>query len=394
MTCRVLVRAPDGSPIVSRALLNPGSSASFVSERLTQSLCLPRLNHGVRIMGIGGLSHESPTRTLTKFVVSPTQEQTMEVDVTAVIMPRVTCDLPLQPIPFKPEWTHLSDLTLADPDFGVPGRIDLLLGIDVFTQIIRQGRRTGVPGSPSAFETTFGWVLAGETNVCMSNISVVFCHASSVISGDQILQRFWEIEEPTSYPSGLSPEERMVVQHFQENHQRTESGRFLVPLPKKPHCKPLGESRSQAVRRYLSLERSLQSKNRFGEFSSVMEEYFEQGHAELVPTPDPPDASKSLSLLRWWHLCQGILKHFWKSSEYLVSLRKSHKWHQRSGNLAVGDVALIQENGFVLTKWPLARVTEVYPGKDNVVRVVQVKTSAGIYTRPVSKVACILPFEH
>ena len=45
------------------------------------------------------------------------------------------------------------------------------------------------------------------------------------------------------------------------------------------------------------------------------------------------------------------------------------------------------------TKWPLARVTEVYPGKDDVVRVVQVKTSTGTYTRPVSKIACLLPFE-
>ena len=75
MTCRVLVHAPDGSSVASRALLDPGSSASFVSERLTQSLRLPRLNHGVKIMGIGGLSHESPTRNLTKFIVTPTQEQ-------------------------------------------------------------------------------------------------------------------------------------------------------------------------------------------------------------------------------------------------------------------------------------------------------------------------------
>ena len=72
MTCCVLVRAPDGSSVMSRALLDPGSLASFVSERLTQSLHMPRLSHGVRIMGIGGLSHESPVRTLTKFVVSST----------------------------------------------------------------------------------------------------------------------------------------------------------------------------------------------------------------------------------------------------------------------------------------------------------------------------------
>ena len=44
MTCRVLVQAPDGTLVESRALLDSGSSASFVSERLVQSLSLPRTN--------------------------------------------------------------------------------------------------------------------------------------------------------------------------------------------------------------------------------------------------------------------------------------------------------------------------------------------------------------
>ena len=105
-------------------------------------------------MGIAGLSHDSSTQALTRFVISPTRDPTKEFNVTA---PRVTCDLPLQSIP---EWTHLSDLTLADPDSGQPDRIDVLLGIDIFVDVMRQGRRMGTSGSPSAFETEFGWVLA------------------------------------------------------------------------------------------------------------------------------------------------------------------------------------------------------------------------------------------
>ena len=38
MTCRVLVYAPDGTHIEARALLDNASSASFVSERLAQTL--------------------------------------------------------------------------------------------------------------------------------------------------------------------------------------------------------------------------------------------------------------------------------------------------------------------------------------------------------------------
>ena len=49
---------------------------------------------------------------------------------------------------------------------------------------------------------------------------------------------------------------------------------------------PLGESRSLAVRRFLTLERSLRSKNCFEDFSAVIEEYFEMGHAEPVPLSD------------------------------------------------------------------------------------------------------------
>ena len=84
----------------------------------------------------------------------------------------------------------------------------------------------------------------------------------------------------------LSPGERSVVQHFKDNHHRTETRRFVVPLPRKPHAKPLGESRSQAIRRFLALERSLHSKSQFDPFNAVMEEYFAMGHAEPVPAAD------------------------------------------------------------------------------------------------------------
>ena len=75
----------------------------------------------------------------------------------------------------------------------------------------------------------------------------------------------------------------MFIQHFEENHHRTKEGRFVVPLPKNPQAKPFGESRSQAVRRFLSLERSLRLKGESEEFNAVMEEYFRMGHAEQVP---------------------------------------------------------------------------------------------------------------
>ena len=44
--------------------------------------------------------------------------------------------------------------------FAQPGCIDMLLGADVFVDVLRHGWWTGHPG---AFETEFGWVLCGST---------------------------------------------------------------------------------------------------------------------------------------------------------------------------------------------------------------------------------------
>ena len=76
------------------------------------------------------------------------------------------------------------------------------------------------------------------------------------------------------------------MDHFKAHHSRDDDGRFIIPLPRITNPPLLGESRSSAVRRYLSLELSLSSKGKSEEFHDVMEEYLKLGHAELVPVAD------------------------------------------------------------------------------------------------------------
>ena len=191
MTCHVLVSAPDGSSIEARAILDSDSSASFISERLAQSLCLPRSNRNARISGITGISHKSPIQSIATFNISAVRSSSKNIGVTAVIIPRVTCDLPLHPISFDLKWNHLSNLQLADPTFGQPGKIDILLGVDVFVNVLLHGQRFGPPGSPVAFETEFGWVLTGETESC-TPANLITTYHTSLVSGDDILHKFME----------------------------------------------------------------------------------------------------------------------------------------------------------------------------------------------------------
>ena len=52
---------------------------------------------------------------------------------------------------------------------------------------------------------------------------------------------------------------------------------------------------------------------------------------------------------------------------------------------------VLQEDNIVLMKWPLARVVDVHTtGNDGLVRVVTVKTSAGTYKRPITKIALLI----
>ena len=284
MTCYVLVHTANGNTVKARALLDSASSASFITEHLARTLHLPRSKHAIKISGIAGLSYNTPTQTLTTFMVSAVHASQRMFNVNALIVPRVTCELPVQNVHHQPAWNHLNGITLADPNYGQPGQIDLLLGIDIFVDVLLQGRRTGPPGTPVAIETEFGWVLAGKAGDC--NPSNVVAHFSNVVSCDDLLRRFWELEEHSSEDLVLTTEERVVLNHFKAHHSRTENGRFIVPLPKDSEVKPIGESRSLAVKRFLNLERVLHSKGEFEVVDDVVQEYFQLDHAEAVPVLD------------------------------------------------------------------------------------------------------------
>ena len=56
--------------------------------------------------------------------------------VEALVLPKISLELPMQQVQFDPKWNQLKGLTLADPDLGTPGRVNILIGPDVYCQTV------------------------------------------------------------------------------------------------------------------------------------------------------------------------------------------------------------------------------------------------------------------
>ena len=94
---------------------------------------------------------------------------------------------------------------------------------------------------------------------------------------------------------------------------------------------------------------------------------------------------------RRWRQIQYLSDIFWRRwlAEYLPSLQQRQKWWFPRRNPQVGDLVLVRYENTPRCRWPLGLITATYPGKDGLVRSVQVKTQSGVYDRPSDKI-CLL----
>jgi hypothetical protein len=89
-----------------------------------------------------------------------------------------------------------------------------------------------------------------------------------------------------------------------------------------------------------------------------------------------------------WQLIQQLRQHFWKrwQREYVSQLQQRTKWKSATKTIQPGNLVILVEENLAPLCWSLGRVQETYPGKDGVVRVINIKTNKGTYIRTVSKV--------
>ncbi|XP_058064489.1 uncharacterized protein LOC131214137, partial [Anopheles bellator] len=126
---------------------------------------------------------------------------------------------------------HLPDVPLADSTFHIPGKIDIVIGSDMYWKLHSGHKRSLGNGKPWLIETPFGWVIAG--NSASNSTTYSTCHVAttntSLESFMELLkiayqnERFWQGETIQQEPT-LSAEEQICENVYTTTTTRDPSG--------------------------------------------------------------------------------------------------------------------------------------------------------------------------
>ena len=289
MTARVTLLGPAGQ-ITVRALLDSGSTLSIITDQLAKQLKLKSTGKSVSISGIKS-GADTQLHPMKKVELASEFLPSWRSEIRVASMSKVIRKLPLQDIPHVKQMAHIKGLHLADSQFDRPGKIEVLLGQNVWRHLFLEGRVKGSsPRDPEAWKTVFGWTVLGSynSNTTQHTINHLSASVESNKESDALLARFQELEEPAVFSIPLTKREARVEKHYQDTHTYDESSkRYTVKLPKVDNPPQLGESRTQAVNRAVANEKSLIRRGRYKQFQDVMLEYVTLGHAVEVTGQQP-----------------------------------------------------------------------------------------------------------
>ncbi|XP_075162920.1 uncharacterized protein LOC142235554 [Haematobia irritans] len=276
-TALVKIKA-NGLETECKAILDSGSQVNLITERLVARLGLPSRPTTMSISGIG----RNRTKVQHRVNISlQSRYNNFSSRLEAFVLPQIITPQPAQFIHID-KWLIPKNITLADPTFNRPGKIDILLGAEYHHQLLAIGQIQLGDNLPILQNTTLGWIASGKVSDQHLQTSI-FGVLTDEDSMNQTIERFWKLEEVDNTQKQLSIHDAQCEAHFNQHTGRDKEGRFIVRLPFCAEPSSLGESHSLAFNRFLSLERRLSKditlKQQYIQF---MKEYEALGHMTKV----------------------------------------------------------------------------------------------------------------
>ncbi|XP_075163141.1 uncharacterized protein LOC142235769 [Haematobia irritans] len=339
----------DGELFTIRALIDPGSQRTFLSERIRNRLKIPYRKALFEISGIGG-QHQTSSKECELTLVARRTDSRFTIR--AIVLPKVTQRLPASSFEI-PQSSALQELDLADPNFNKSAQVDLVLGNDSERFINIDGIKKNICGTTSAYNTVFGWVLSGPIRAETVQSFSIRVPEDETRLLHELIRKFWETEEVLSEPPP-SKESEFCENFYKSTTIRREDGRYMVRLPFKqefPQFVSLGSSRFMALAQYSRMERTLsRNPELHAQYEAVLNEYLKLGHMEEV---SPCELSQNDSFRSYYLPHHAVLRPEHKTTKLRIVFNASRK--TKSG-FSLNDVlytgpTLQNDLTFVILNW-------------------------------------------
>ncbi|GFY37095.1 integrase catalytic domain-containing protein [Trichonephila inaurata madagascariensis] len=268
------------SYVRGRVILDSASQSHFMTLQFASKLGLEKKKVNLAVSGLSENSINIKWKINNAFISNKDSSYTSPLYF--LIVSSITDFVPSTQPSFRiKKFNDINRSFLADPTFDEPRKIDMIIGAELFYQIIKDGRKV-ISDHLTLINSVFGFIVSGSINTTNHKNSCFLISESESI--DNCIKKFWEIEE-IILDKPLSKEEEFCEMHFRNTHRRDCTRRFIVYMPVQDEELPtLGNSLILAQKRLnqtiKKLDRDPHMHKLYREF---LEEYESLGHMQRIP---------------------------------------------------------------------------------------------------------------
>lgn len=175
-TAVVHVKMSSGEKVPCRVLLDSGSESNFITENMCQLLSLNKTKINMEILAVTGL--KANVKYETNATIS-SRFTNFEENLDFLVLSKITGNLPSTLIDIS-NWQIPANTDLADPEFFKPNKIDMVIGGEIFYDLLCYGKIELSKDLPSLRKTLLGWIVVGRKVIKQpeSSTSVVCANTS------------------------------------------------------------------------------------------------------------------------------------------------------------------------------------------------------------------------
>jgi len=160
-SCQAWAIAPSGEKILATCFLDSGSELTIIRRDLSEMLGLQGPTTKLQLNVAGGSALPITTEKEVRFQLQSLDGTYISPKMTAVTSKQITRDL--RPIDISTDrYAHLKNIMFTDSYPSASKTVDILIGVEHYTNLLKNEVVKGKPEEPMALSTKLGYVLTGS----------------------------------------------------------------------------------------------------------------------------------------------------------------------------------------------------------------------------------------